>query len=131
MTVEQRIGQRPPTVLVIDDKDYVADMIATALELESLQTHVAYNGRDGLHQADKLALDLRVIDIMMPHLGGIELIERIRPSTQLNDMPVILISPGARPKAQLPNVTFIPKPFDMDELLEVATSTLRSGGRAA
>jgi CheY-like chemotaxis protein len=104
-------------VLVIDDEDYVADMIAGALETEGHTVHVAYNGRDGLSQALNLTLDLLVVDIMMPYLSGTALIEQLRLAEHLRDTPIILISAGARPRQTLPNVTFLPKPFDMDDML--------------
>ena len=131
MTAGQGFAERPPVVLVIDDEDYVADMIANVLELSGMVTHVAYNGREGLAQAERLALDLLVIDIMMPYMSGIDLILHVREHAPMQDLPVILISAGARPQTQLPRVTFVPKPFDMDELVAIAESTLRSGGGAA
>ncbi|MDP9313944.1 MAG: response regulator [Chloroflexota bacterium] len=129
MTVGQRFAERPPVVLVIDDEDYVADMIASVLELEGMVMHVAYNGHEGLAQAERLSLDLLVIDIMMPYMSGIDLILHVRAHPPMQDLPVILISAGARPQEQLPHVTFVPKPFDMDELVELVVGTIRSGGR--
>jgi CheY-like chemotaxis protein len=104
-------------VLVIDDEDYVADMIVNALETEGYTVHVAYNGRDGLSQALALSLDVLVVDIMMPYMSGTTLVEKLRTVEHLRDTPVILISAGARPRQSLPNVTFLPKPFDMDDML--------------
>lgn len=113
----QQLPASAPAVLVIDDEDYVADMIASALETEGYTVHVAYNGRDGLNQALDLTLDLLVVDIMMPYLSGTALIDQLRTVEHLHDIPVILISAGARPRQSLPNVTFLPKPFDMDDML--------------
>ena len=57
---------RSPSILVIDDEDYVADMIATILRLEHYAVYVAYNGRAGLELARQHPLDLVIADMMLP-----------------------------------------------------------------
>ncbi len=113
----------PPTVLAIDDEDYVADLIATALTLEGYEVSVAYNGRDGLALAQAQHFDLIIVDIMMPHINGLSLVEQMRQLDQLRTVPIILISAGARPPHTLSNTAFLAKPFDIDWLL-------RAGRRA-
>ena len=115
-------GQAKPAVLVIDDEDYVADMIATALSLEGYAVHVAYNGQEGLDRARSLAVDLAIVDIMMPYMSGEDLAERLRAEPHLRSVPIIMISAGARPRRLLEDVTFLPKPFDIDRLLALVES---------
>lgn len=117
-----------PVILVIDDEDYVADMIASGLALEGYTTHVAYNGRDGLALAKSVPCHLIVIDIMMPYISGIKLIEQIRALPNHQDLPVVLISAGARPARQMPGVVFIAKPFDMMRLASTVRSLLSARG---
>lgn len=116
------------SVLVIDDEDYVADMIASALEIEGYQTHVSYNGRDGLAQAQALNVDLMIIDIMLPYISGIELVAQLRTVDHLRTVPIVLISAGARPRQAQPYVTFVPKPFDMDDMLELVVRQIQERG---
>lgn len=130
MAGEQQTPAAQPTVLVIDDEDYVADMIASALEVEGLIAHVAYNGREGLSQAQTIAADLLIIDIMMPYMSGIELITRVRALAHHAGTPVLLISAGARPRKSLPNVTFVSKPFDMNMLTDLALARVNGQGEA-
>lgn len=111
-------------VLVIDDEDYVADMIASALDMEGYTVHVAYNGREGLHSAQSIRADLIVVDIMMPYISGEELIDLIRADGHHDATPIILISAGARPRRQWPDVTFIAKPFELNNLLDEAGAAL-------
>lgn len=120
--------QRTPTVLVIDDEDYVADMLASALEIEGYTVHLAYNGRDGLALAQTLRVDLVIIDIMMPYMNGITLVHELRTLDHTLDVPIILISAGARPRQQMPGVAFLPKPFDLDNILDLIATTLESSG---
>jgi len=106
-------------ILVIDDEDYVADMIAAMLELDGFSATVAYNGRDGLRLAQGTLYDLLIIDIMMPFMSGIQVIEHIRKDHRQIDIPIILISAGARPHYHLDGVIFIAKPFDFNDLIRL------------
>lgn len=113
-----------PSVLVIDDEDYVADMIASLMRLEGFDAIVAYNGRDGLRLATSFSGQLIIVDIMMPYLNGIELVRQIRELPDQARIPIVLISAGARPRERMPNVTFVAKPFDIEHLLHVVHSLL-------
>jgi DNA-binding response OmpR family regulator len=129
-TAEPKRAKGPPVVLVIDDEDYVADMIAATLELEGFEAHVAYNGRDGLAQFHQLSVDLVIIDVMMPYLNGPALIRELRGLDHGKTIPIVLISAGARPRERLPGVTFIPKPFDIEDLLDVLSQASTKGTAA-
>lgn len=127
MADAQRFPPKPNhSVLVVDDEDYVADMIASALEIEGYTTFVSYNGRDALSMAQELRVDLVVIDIMLPYINGIALVEQMRLLSHLRAVPIVLISAGARPRSVLPNVTFLPKPFDMEHLLSLIAQEIES-----
>lgn len=117
-----------PLVLVVDDEDYVADMLATAFEMSGYLVQVAYNGREGLERARASAPDLLIIDIMLPYLNGIDLVNELRRMEHLRSVPVMLISAGARPRQALPRVSFITKPFDLDEVLALADRYLNAEG---
>lgn len=128
---EPNAAARAPVILVIDDEDYVADMIAGALSMDGYTTHVAYNGREGLERARALHCDLVVIDIMMPYISGLELVEQMRSSDHLRTVPVILISAGARPRQAQPNLVFLAKPFDMEHMLMLVADQLKAAGGSA
>ncbi len=116
--------KRPLSVLVIDDEDYVADMIASILRLEHFQVWVAYNGREGLAVSQQQVFDLVLVDIMMPHLGGIELIQSFVQTPKLQHLPIILMSAGARPQQNWPHVTFLAKPFLIEDLVGLVMDTI-------
>jgi DNA-binding response OmpR family regulator len=116
--------RKAATVLVIDDEDYVADMIAAALALDGYVVHIAYNGRQGLESVQNLVVDLVIIDIMMPFLSGEQLAAQIRAEPNLHTVPIIFISAGARPRRLLDNMAFVPKPFDIDDMLATVETCL-------
>ena len=115
-------------VLVIDDEDYIADMIASMLVSEGYTVQVVYNGREGLEHALALRPSLLIIDIMMPYMGGMVLIERLHNEERMRTIPIVLISAGIRPLEFASNVTFLAKPFELAEILEVVAALL---GRVA
>lgn len=108
-----------PHVLVIDDEDYIADMLASALRLEGYAVDVAYNGREGLARARVLRPSLMIIDIMMPYMSGTTLMEYLRKDEHLRNVPIFLISAGAHPQPFGQNVRFIAKPFDLESIIEL------------
>jgi len=108
-----------PTVLVIDDEDYVANMLATLLDLVGYDVHVAYNGRDGLAQALALQPQAIIVDIMMPYLSGEALVWQLYEQADAQAAPlVLLISAGARPRKIPPSASFLPKPFEIAQLID-------------
>jgi two-component system alkaline phosphatase synthesis response regulator PhoP len=115
-------------VLVIDDEDYIADMIASVLASEGYTVQVVYNGREGLERALAIRPSLLIIDIMMPYLGGMALIERLHNEEHMRTIPIVQISAGIRPLEFASNVTFLAKPFELEEVLEVVATLL---GRVA
>ena len=130
MTPTQQPTEQPaPAILVVDDEDYVADMIASALDLEGYSVHVAYNGRDGLELALSLSLNLVIIDLMMPYLNGEALAQQIRDHGRRGDLPIILISAGARPRHLVPSITFVTKPFDLLKLLTLVEAKIGDGAK--
>ncbi len=132
MTAAQHThDRRAPTVLVIDDENYVADMLASILELDGYSVHVAYNGREGLALAGTLPVDLVITDIMMPFMNGITLIEELRKLDHIHAVPVLLMSAGAGPCEPLPNVRFIPKHLDLDRVLQLVATMIESRGARA
>jgi DNA-binding response OmpR family regulator len=126
-TVQHSSDQPTPTILVVDDEDYVADMIATGLRLEGYAVQVAYNGRQGLELARGAGFALVIIDLMMPYISGEQLAIQLRDQPHLARVPIILISAGARPRRLLPGIVFISKPFDLDQMLATAGAKLHAG----
>ncbi len=82
----------PRTVLVVDDEPFNVDLLTEELEDLNLRTVTASNGREALALIDELECDLMLLDIMMPEMGGIELLERLNAAERLASLPVIVVS---------------------------------------
>ncbi len=66
------------TILFIEDDPFVVDMYKHVLEKAGYLVTVAYDGKSGLTHGQTEAFDLILVDIMIPELSGIEVIERLR-----------------------------------------------------
>ena|ERR1700694_4928766 len=113
-------------ILVMDDEEHVADMLAEFLRGEGYITYVEYNGQRGLEKAQTLSFDLGIIDIMMPSLSGETVIATLRQIERFRWTPFILISAGAHPETQLAGVQFVPKPFEINSLLALIKRQLKA-----
>ena len=112
-----------PTILVVDDEPHIADLLAEALGDEGYRVRRAYDGLAALAAADEADPDVVVTDVMMPGLDGVDLARRLRE----RGVPVVLMS-AARTTVDLPGVRFVPKPFDLDEMLAAVSRALRPTG---
>ena len=109
------------TILVVEDNDDVREMMSVTLELEGHDVVTAANGRqalDKLHHGAEPCMIL--LDLMMPVMNGWQFQEEVAKDPKLADIPVVVVSamPGERCR-RLPAAAFIPKPIDVDKLLDV------------
>ncbi len=115
-------GRPAPLVLVIDDEPPIVELLALLFEEEGFLVLSAYDGAEGLRLAEEQQPDLVISDVSMPRLSGIDLVRRLRDDGRAT--PVILMSAVVR-HVPADGVIFVPKPFDLDEMLELAITRLR------
>ena len=115
------------TVLVVDDDREIVGAIAILLEKEGYRVIRAYNGMEALDRVMDPAVQLLLIDVMMPRLDGLSAVMRIR---DRRNLPIIVLSAKAGLEDRV-NVLrlgaddFIPKPFDNAEVLARVEAQLR------
>lgn len=80
-----------PTVLVVEDHPAMRAFVAATLAA-AFRVHTASDGADGLAQAKALRPDLVVSDLMMPGLGGDQLLAALRALPELDTTPVLLLT---------------------------------------
>jgi PAS domain S-box-containing protein len=81
-----------PLVLVIDDNTDARVLLTNAVEEVGVRVVTASSGRDGLRMARELQPDLILLDLLMPEMDGREVLERIRATPALADVPVVIVS---------------------------------------
>ena len=80
------------TILIVDDHIENRDLLRQRLDREGFKTAVAANGLDALEMLGQQPIDLVLLDVLMPGMDGIEVLQRIKSSDTLKRIPVIMIS---------------------------------------
>lgn len=110
-------------ILVVDDSKVMREMIVACLRPEP--EFVFTQGASGLEAIEKLSLqpfDLLVLDLNMPDIGGIEVVDFVRAQDTLRDLPIIVVTTrgdeASRSKATSAGASrFMTKPFTPEGLL--------------
>ena len=108
-------------VLVVEDDPSVRGLLQTLLSAEGYEVATASDGLAGLVKAAASPPALVLLDLMMPDLGGVRVLEEMRDDPELADIPVIVVTgkidavPSMRELLGEDNVFL--KPFAVGELL--------------
>ena len=113
-----------PIVFVADDNAAILQGLERALSAKGYQVRTAEDGTRvmDLLRAGSPEPDLLLLDVMMPELGGLEVLRAMRADARWAQIPVMLITAAvddslAETALQDGAVDFLPKPFRLDELL--------------
>jgi CheY-like chemotaxis protein len=110
------------TILVADDEVYIVELLRELLEEEGYHVLPAYDGAQALATIEHACPDVVLTDNMMPGRSGVELIHYLH-AHPVCPAPVILMS-AAQPVPIPPETHFLPKPFGLDEVLELVAQVL-------
>ena len=113
-----------PSVLVVDDEPQVVWVLEFSLQGEGYETFTAHDGFEALDQIERHHPDLMVLDVMMPRMDGWSVLEAVGKLPAESRPRVVMVTAlassidQARAK-QLGAAAYVPKPFDMDQLVGV------------
>lgn len=107
-------------ILVIEDEIRIQAFLARGLEAEGYAVAAADNGRDGVALATTERWDLVVLDLLLPGINGLRVLEEIRRTRP--ELPVVILSARADLPTKLKGFElgardYLQKPFSLDELL--------------
>ena len=113
-------------ILVVEDDKAVRNLITTTLETQNYQYHTAEKGSEALLEAVSFQPDVMLLDLGLPDMDGIAIIEKVR---GWSGMPIIVISARSEDRDKIDALDagaddYLTKPFSVDELL----ARLREGG---
>lgn len=119
-------------ILVIEDEPRILAFLSRGLEAEGFVVDGAGDGPAGLAHAVAGRYDLVILDLLLPKLGGLDLLRQLQ--RQRPDLPVVIVSarsdlPTKLRGFDLGACDYISKPFSFDELLARVRAQLRSGRR--
>ena len=114
-------------VLVVDDEQSLRDFVSRNLQKRNFEVHTAANGLEALAVFNANRIDLVIMDLMMPHMDGLEAIRQIRQSSVT---PIVVLSAleEEHHKVQALNLgadDYLTKPFGVSELLARVNAVLR------
>jgi two-component system response regulator PilR (NtrC family) len=109
-------------VLVVDDEDIMREILDALLTREGYQVRLAASGAEGLELARTVPFDAAIVDVMMPGMDGIALLDELKKID--DDLPVLMITAFASVETAISAMKrgafdYITKPFKNDEVLVV------------
>ena len=110
-----------PQLLIIEDNPDVVAYLKTCLE-GAYQLEIAYNGKTGIEKALNNIPDLIISDVMMPEKDGYEVCDTLKNDERTSHIPIILLTAKADSASKIAGLrrgadAYLPKPFDLEELL--------------
>ncbi len=117
--------------LIVEDELRLAENIARSLrESAGYAVDIATDGQEGLFLAESNAYDVVLLDLMLPHLDGMQLLNRIRQAGQHTPVLVLTARDEKESVVALLNAgadDYLTKPFDLGELLARTKALIRRG----
>jgi CheY-like chemotaxis protein len=113
-------------VLVVDDELDIREAVTEVLSYEGHDVFTACEGAEALQKCQALQPDLVLLDLMMPGMNGWEFrLAQLR-NPAIADIPVVVLSALGR-VSTIDALAFLPKPFGLDDLLELVRRAARTG----
>jgi two-component system, OmpR family, response regulator len=127
----RRFDGTPTRVLVVDDEESLAEVMASVLRLEGFAVQTAHTGAEAVTAARSFGPDAIVLDVMLPDFSGLEVLRRIR----ADDPAVCVLFLTARDSVEdrIAGITaggddYVTKPFSLEEVLARLRGLLRRAG---
>lgn len=120
----------PKRILIVDDSEMTRRLISTAVRgLKDIEFEEAKDGFEALQKLPTKPFDLLFVDINMPNINGLELIDYCKQSEHYQHIPIIIISTedslGDQQKGlELGASDFLMKPIQLEQLIDVIKRTL-------
>lgn len=118
----------PVTVLLVDDEESIQKLLAFPLEREGFRVVHARDGEEALERFAEQDVDLVVLDLMLPKLGGLEVCRRIR--AEESAVPIIMLTARGDEVDKIVGLEigaddYITKPFSIREFMSRVRALLR------
>jgi len=124
----------PTRILVVEDDQDIAQLVARYLEKGGFVPEVVSSGRDALTAVAAQAPDLIVLDLMLPQLDGLEVCRAVRAREATAAIPIIMLTARAEESDRIVGLElgaddYLAKPFSPNELVARVRALLRRAGR--
>jgi signal transduction histidine kinase len=128
--MQVRSMKHTPSILVVEDDPYIANLIQMLLEDGGYQAAIAINGKAALAQLESNALDMVVLDWMLPDIQGVDVCQTIKKRYSHPLLPILMLTARGEPADRVAGLDagaddYLTKPFDTEELLARVRALLR------
>jgi len=130
----QRADGSPIRVLLVDDEPALTNLVTMALRYEGWAVDVAHNGRDAVVKFNEIDPDVVVLDIMLPDVDGMQVLQRVRQSSGYT--PALCLTARDSVLDRVSGLTagaddYMTKPFSLEELVARLRGLLRRSSHTA
>ncbi len=113
-------------ILIIDDNKDIIGLFKTILEASGHSCTAANGGREGLEQLRANNFDITLLDLAMPEVSGLDVLEQVRNDPKLRDVKIIVITASsptdaetARIRREYTILDLVKKPINKTKLLQI------------
>ena len=115
------VNSSTETILVVDDDTDILALLEMSLTSDGFNVITASNGMEGLERAKTDLPDLILLDVMMPYMDGLQVIEKLKSDSDTSSIPVMWITAKSQTEDKLKGLEtggddYITKPFDLREV---------------
>jgi DNA-binding response OmpR family regulator len=119
------------SVVIIEDEPFIIEALTFLLENEGLDVRSISDGANAIDFIIKSKPNLVILDIMLPNVSGMKILEDIRLMYEISNLPVLMLTAKGQKKdrraAEEAGVSkFMTKPFDNQELIENVKAMIKS-----
>ena len=119
------------SVVIIEDEPFIIEALTFLLENEGLDVRSISDGANAIDFIIKSKPNLVILDIMLPNVSGMKILEDIRLMDEISNLPVLMLTAKGQKKdrraAEEAGVSkFMTKPFDNQELIENVKAMIKS-----
>src|ERR1700716_2221484 len=123
-------------ILIVEDDPDIAELVARYLDKAGFTTERAATGRDALTSISGRLPDLVVLDLMLPHVDGLEVCRAVRGNDTTAALPIIMLTARAEESERIVGLElgaddYLAKPFSPNELVARVRALLRRAQRGA
>ena len=124
----------PTRILIVEDDPDIAELMARYLDKAGFITERAASGRDALHAVGARPPELIVLDLMLPHVDGLEVCRLLRANEKTTAIPIIMVTARADESERIVGLElgaddYLAKPFSPNELVARVRAVLRRAQR--
>jgi DNA-binding response OmpR family regulator len=121
-------------ILIAEDDRDIAELVERYLQKAGFATEVMSSGRDALKAVSERPPDLLILDLMLPHVDGLEICRAVRGNPKTSAVPVIMLTARADESERIVGLEigaddYIAKPFSPNELVARVRALLRRANR--